>query len=273
MEKRIAIALCLVLLTCGISHAAPKAELWERWLANDSWSALTVDHAPWDGFLDKYLVPGVDGINRIAYGKVTEKDRGDLENYLEYLEAQPVSRLNRDKQRAFWINLYNSLTVKFILDYYPVESIRDIDISPGFFAVGPWDKKLAAVEGVAVSLNDIEHRILRPIWKDPRIHYAVNCASVGCPNLQPQAYTALNSEALLEKGAGEYINHPRGVWFDRGRVKVSSIYKWFMSDFGGDHKGVMGHLGKYASPVLKKRLEGKRRFRGHAYDWSLNDAR
>jgi hypothetical protein len=273
MGKRLAIVLFFLVSSFYVAHAAPKAVLWERWLANDPESTITINHAPWDRFLSKYLVPGDDGTNRVAYGKVTEKDRVALEAYVKYLEGRTVSKFNSAEQQAFWINLYNALTVKVILDHYPVESIRDIDISPGLFADGPWGKKLATVEGADVSLDDIEHRILRPIWKDPRIHYAVNCAALGCPNLQPRAYTAPNLEELLEKGATDYVNHPRGVWFEDGKLKVSSIYNWFISDFGGDHQGVIGHLRKYARPGLSKRLEGKMRFRGHAYDWSLNEVR
>ena len=107
------------------------------------------------------------------------------------------SLTSRDEQLAYWINLYNALTVKVILDHYPVKSILDIDISPGWFSIGPWGKKLVAVEGVEISLDDIEHRILRPIWRDPRIHYALNCAAVGCPNLLREAFTGATAEVLL----------------------------------------------------------------------------
>ena len=137
-------------------------------------------------FLAQHLRTGEDGIARIGYGAVSDEDRKSLDAYIAALAGHPGSRraLNRAEQQAYWINLYNALTVQVILDHYPVESIRDIDISPGLFADGPWGKKLVTIEGEAVSLDDIEHRILRPIWKDPRIHYAVNCASIGCPNLQ-----------------------------------------------------------------------------------------
>ena len=95
-----------------------------------------------------------------------------------------------------------------------------------------WKKKLLTIEGEEVSLNDIEHRILRPIWRDPRIHYAVNCASIGCPNLVSTPFTAENTEALLDQGARNYINHPRAVNISsKGKVTVSSIYSWFESDF------------------------------------------
>jgi hypothetical protein len=151
------------------------------------------------------------GIHRVRYGSVTPDDRKALGDYLRALEGTEVSGLGREEQKAYWINLYNALTVMVVLDRYPVGSIRDIDISPGLFRRGPWGAKLLTIQGRKVSLDDIEHRILRPLWKDSRIHYAVNCASLGCPNLQPEAYTRANTESLLEKGAREFVNHPRGV--------------------------------------------------------------
>ncbi len=134
-----------------------------------------------------------------------------MKNYLQSLQGISISGYNRKEQQAYWINLYNALTVDLIISRFPVASIRDINISPGLLARGPWGAKLFTVEGEKLSLDDIEHRILRPIWKDERIHYGVNCASLGCPNLQPAAYTGENTEALLDKGAKEFINHARGV--------------------------------------------------------------
>ncbi len=168
--------------------------------------------------------------------------------------------------------LYNALTVKVVLDHYPVDGIRDIDFSPGLFADGPWDKKLVEIEGEDVSLNDIEHRILRPIWRDPRIHYAVNCASIGCPNLQPTAFTAANTDALLAAAAQAYVNHPRGARVEGGKLIVSSIYVWFQEDFGGNDAGVISHLRRYADPGLRSRLSRIERIGDHFYDWSLNGA-
>jgi hypothetical protein len=155
---------------------------------------------------------------------------------------------------------------------YPVASIRDIDISPDWFSNGPWNAKLRAIEGEAVSLNDIEHRILRPIWRDPRIHYGVNCASIGCPNLRAQAFTAANAEALLASGARDYVNHPRGARIEDGRLIVSSAYVWFAEDFGGDDAGVIAHLRRYARPELRAALAEVDEIGDFVYDWRLNDA-
>lgn len=252
---------------------APKADLWERWTAHAPASTATIAHREWDTFLSRYLVAHDDGVNRIAYARVTDADRRRLDEYLSSLAAVPIGDFSRDEQRAYWINLYNALTVDVVLDHYPVDSIRDIGISPGLFSIGPWKKKLVRVEGEDISLDDIEHRILRPIWKDPRIHYAVNCASLGCPNLMPEAFSAANSEALLEKGARDFINSPHGARFDgSGRLTASSIYDWFQDDFGGDEEGVIDHLRAYAGPALAAKLDATTGVHGFEYDWTLNDA-
>src|SRR5688572_7580705 len=171
---------CLLMAFSLAALAAPKAELWQRWAASAP-SKVGIDHAAWNDFLVRHVQLGKDGINRIAYGKVGKADRDALRAYLEAMQRVPIRKFNRDEQRAYRINLYNAATVDVVLAHYPVDSILKIDISPGLFAKGPWKKKLLQVDGEAVSLDDIEHRILRPIWKDPRTHYAVNCASIGCP--------------------------------------------------------------------------------------------
>jgi hypothetical protein len=252
--------------------AAPSSDLWPRWQTHDPRSHKGVDHGPWQRFLDRYVVRGADGINRVRYGAVSRRDRGRLDAYIERLTGLPISRYNRSVQRAVWINLYNALTVKVVLDHYPVRSIRDIDISPGFFSDGPWGRKLVTIEGEKVSLDDIEHRILRPIWKDVRIHYALNCAALGCPDLGREAYTAINTGRLLNEAAGRFVNHPRGVRFEKEGLVASSIYDWYRADFGGSAEGVLRHLVKYArmplAPVLAVRTEIAR----YEYDWRLNDA-
>ena len=203
---------------------------------------------------------------------VAPEDRTALANYVKSLESVAVSGYSRAEQRAYWINLYNAKTVELILTRFPVKSIRDINISPGLFSSGPWGAKLMTVEGEKLALDDIEHRILRPIWKDNRIHYAVNCASLGCPNLQPAAFTAENTESLLERGAREYVNHRRGVSLQSGKLKVSSIYVWFQEDFGGSAEGLMEHWAKYAGKTLADALLSYSGGLEHDYDWRLNDA-
>lgn len=252
--------------------AAAKAELWDRWLAHDPASIETVDHRAWDRWLAAYVRSGTDGINRVAYGKVTKADRKALKAYLGSLAATRISLLARPEQQAFWVNLYNALTVKVVLDHYPVGSITDIDISPGLFSNGPWGKELIVVEEEALTLDAIEHRILRPIWQDPRLHYALNCASLGCPNLQARAMTAANAETFLDDAARAYINHPRGAEISDGKLTVSSIYEWYMDDFGDSEADVIAHLKRYAEAPLAKALDGIRAIEEYRYDWALNEA-
>ena len=187
------------LMTVSPLIAAPKADLWDRWTAHDAASTATIDHSAWDSFLKAYVSEHPDGVTRIAYGQVSDADRRALDGYLRQMTETPISSFNRGEQFAYWVNLYNAVTVRTILENYPVASIRDIN--DGFLSPGPWDRKLVRVEGQPVSLNDIESRILRPLWDDPRIHYAINCASVGCPNLEKTAYRSQGLESRLDQTA------------------------------------------------------------------------
>lgn len=253
------------------SQAAPDSELWAYWEAYDPASTVTVDHGAWNQFLIKYVFQRDDGINRLAYGNVLFYDRDALDKYVVSLAAVTVTKLSRDEQMAYWFNLYNALTVQVILDAYPVSSIRDIDISPGLFSDGPWGKALVEVEGRALSLDDIEHRILRPIWRDPRIHYAVNCAALGCPNIGTGAFLTEKLEEYLDFSARAYINHRRAVRVESGALILSSLYQWYADDFGGGDAALLRHLTAYAEPSLAAILSATTTIGGYEYDWGLND--
>lgn len=268
--RAVALAMGLSLAMLTTANAAPKAELWERWQMHDPKSAARIDHREWSRLIAAYTDRSAGRVTRFDYAGVSNPDRTALDAYVGRLAATPISRFSRREQFAYWVNLYNALTVKVILDHYPVKSIRDIDISPGWFADGPWGAKLVTVEGEKIALDDIEHRILRPIWKDPRIHYVVNCASIGCPDIPPVAVTPENAEKQLNDGAARFVNHPRGVNAADGRIVVSSIYSWFEADFGGTEAGVLDHIRKFASAALKSRLKGRDGYDDHDYDWRLN---
>jgi len=272
ITRRAALGGLLLAAAPRAACAAPRADPWPRWQASDESASASVDHAPWDGFLARHVVASEDGINRLAYRRVLPQERDALAIYLAGLAGTPVTAYRRAEQLAYWINLYNALTVRVVLDHYPVASIRDIALSPGLFSRGPWRKKLLRVEGEEVSLDDIEHRILRPVWRDPRLHYAVNCAALGCPNLGPRAFTAAATEQMLEDAVRAYVNHPRGARIIDGRLHVSSIYVWYKEDFGGDDPGVIAHLRRYAAPPLAQALAAQTSIAGDSYDWSLNDA-
>ena len=266
-----ALAVPLAGLTSLEALFAPSADLWERWETHDPKSSAEIEHQAWGQLLETYLVASTDGVSRFKYSAVSAGDRQALDRYIAGLAGLPIDDYSRAEQQAYWINLYNALTIEVVLAHYPVDSIRDIDISPGLFADGPWDKELITVAGEDLSLNDIEHRILRPIWRDPRIHYAVNCASIGCPNLQVTSFTARNANELLDRAARDYVNSARGVRAGEDGLVVSSIYVWFREDFGGDDEDVIAHLSRYAGPELQALIAKTPKLVEHDYDWSLND--
>jgi len=240
-------------------------------------AAATTD-AVLDTLFTRYLTLPADGVSRVDYGrwKANAPDMAALNGWIEGAAARRPSAMARDAAFAFWGNLYNALTLKVVLDRYPVRSIRDIRSSgvpfdpKGYF--GPWRTRLVTVEGRRMSLDDIEHETMRPTFQDPRVHYAVNCASIGCPNLRPHAWREATLEAELDEAARDFVNHPRGAMFRAdGGLRVSSIYTWFREDFGGSEAGVIAHLRQYATGDLAQRLATATRIAEDAYDWALND--
>ncbi len=252
-----------------ISSIAADDQL-KYWSVSAEKSENTIDHSDWQSILDKYLVDKTsDKINLFSYKSVSLSDKQKLAHYLKYMQSLDPRQYTRAVQKAYWINLYNALTAKLIIDNYPVKSITKLGDS--FFSFGPWDDELITINEKSLSLNDIEHKILRPIFKDNRIHYAVNCASLGCPNLSKTVYTPQNMEQMLETAAKDFVNHPRGVRFKGNKMIVSSIYHWYKEDFGDDHKQLLKHLIKYADPSLASNLRTHKGKIDHDYDWTLNE--
>jgi hypothetical protein len=227
---------------------------------------------PWAAFLARYVdTASADGVNRVRYAAVTPADRRALKNHLAAQQKVRASALPPKVRMAYWINLYNARTVAAVLDAYPVKSILDINLS-GPRIKGPWKAKLLTVEGRELSLDEIENAVLRPGFKDARIHFALNCASLGCPELLPVPFTAANVDQLLEGAARAFVNSPHGAAFEGGVLKLSSIFEWYRMDFGKTEKEALAYLSRYARPDLAERLrkhEGKVEYR---YDWTLNAA-
>lgn len=264
--------LLLGLLSLSTLAAAKDAEPWPFWEKHNSNSTATIDHSAWDTLLKKYISQRGD-LNRFAYGKVTRTDKQALKQYLTKLQAVKIRGYARLEQKAYWTNLYNAATIDVVLTAYPVDSIQDIDTSPGLFSSGPWGKKIVTVEGKKLSLDDIEHRILRPIWNTPLTHYTVNCASIGCPNLADTAFTGENITRMQIALAKAFINSKRGARVKDGDLTVSKIYDWFEDDFGGSEKAVIRHLRRYATGTLAKQLKRIDDIDDYEYDWSLNIAK
>ena len=259
--SRLVVALIAVIATTTAGFAQPAAD----------------PDAIFDSLLARYVVASPDGVNRVDYARWHKAidDRRALDGYVANLVARKPSAMPRNEAFAYWGNLYNAVTLKVILDRYPVTSIRDIKSAGGWFDfksyTGPWSEQRVTVEAKKLSLDNIEHDVMRPTFKDPRVHYVVNCASYGCPNLMQRAWRASTLEADLDAAARAFINHPRGVTvLPSGGLKVSSIYKWFITDFGGDDAALVKHLKTFAAPDLAARISTTAKVEQDAYDWTLN---
>jgi hypothetical protein len=275
MKKLVIVMLLPLLAACAsverLALPAPEALPGQSLTRFASAPGQQVDHRDWSAFLSRYVAPDDQGVNRLAYGQVSPADRARLDGYLNELQVVDPMRLTRDQQLAYWINLYNAVTVDVILENYPIASIRDIKDGP--LSIGPWNRPLVQVAGQTLTLNDIEHRIIRPNFNEPRIHYALNCAAVGCPNLMNRAWQAQTLERDFAAAEHAYINDPRGVRFDdRGGLILSKIYIWFREDFGANEQAVLDYLQTVADPELRARLQSAARVKAYKYNWALNDA-
>lgn len=272
MDRRLQSVTVITLLFLATTAAgAPEAEPWPFWQPSDEQNAAVIDHADWAAFLERYLVTdNADGIHRVRYSAVDEDGYRLLAGYLDQLQSADPRGFRRNEQKAYWINLYNAATIKVVLDNPAKKSI--LRMGERFFSIGPWDDVLLDVAGQPLTLNDIEHRILRPIWQDRRIHYAVNCASIGCPNLTVRPYTGDTLHEMLDENEHDYINHSRGVSLKEGRLTLSQIYKWYLDDFAPDQAGLLAYLAEHADVDLARGLRGWKGKLRYDYDWDLNTA-
>lgn len=221
----------------------------------------TFDHGSFDALLQKHVRKG-----RVDYAGV-KKDHEALKKYLGRLAAADLRALPRDELMALLINSYNAYTLDLIVRNYPIESIRKIS--------DPWKQEICTVGGEKVSLDFIEHKLLRvkELFGDARIHFAVNCASVGCPPIQARAFTAKGLEAQLEQATRDCLASSQYVVVKDGKVHVNEILNWFKEDFVRAKGSVSKFLIPYVSAEARKILEEK----GDAalgylpYDWGLND--
>lgn len=243
-------------------------------------------HAAWSALLKKHVLPLQGGrASQVRYAAFAA-DRDALKAYLASLAAvsQPTfDAWPKPQQMAFLINAYNAATVELILTRYPkLESIKDL----GSFLQSPWKPKIVALLGGTVSLDSIEHEMLRARgrYDDPRVHFAVNCASVGCPALREEAFTADKLEAQLDEQAARFMSdRSRNRWSpERQRLEVSKIFDWFGDDFRQGFKGITtanAFFAKHAdrladTPADRERIRSMQAPVAFLdYDWKLNDTK
>ncbi len=230
-----------------------------------------VDHSTWDRLLRKY----VDQQGMVDYGswKASEPDRAALEQYLGTLSAADANaRTTQQGKLAYWINAYNALTLQGMLDVYPTSSIRNHTAK--LIGYNIWDDLLLPVGNRKYSLNQIEHEILRKLG-EPRIHFAIVCASIGCPRLLDHAYAPRSLESQLAENTRDFFARQRNFRVDLGgrKVRVSSILDWFGEDFGPTPKKALAGLAKYMPDEATSKLVAGEDFSVSYldYDWSLNE--
>ena len=212
-------------------------------------------HASWDSLLKAHV--SNDGM--VNY-KGFLGDQESLRSYLSELsETPPQPNWTREARLAYFINLYNAGTIAMIVENYPVKSIRDVK--------RPWGRKWIQVGEDLYSLGDIEHKILRKM-EDPRIHFAINCASFSCPPLPKQAFTEAGVESQLEGVTRAFINDPQRNVISPEKAQVSKIFKWFRADFESAGVSLLDYLNRYTD----KRLNPSTPIEFLPYDWSLNES-
>jgi hypothetical protein len=222
-----------------------------------------VTHEIWNSLLKKHV--NADGW--VDY-KGFIRDSSELNRYLKVLEAaHPNDKTwSRNEQMAYWINAYNAYTVQLIVRNYPVKSIKDIKKGLAFVN-SVWDIQFIKIQGFTYDLNNIEHNILRPIYKDPRVHAAVNCASYSCPKLRPEAYTAAQLDVQLNDAMAGFVNDPTRNRISASKAEISEIFKWFKGDFEQNGQNLRAFLNQFS----KEKISDKTDITHLDYNWSLNE--
>ena len=240
--------------------AGSDSESWPIWNKSDESNRAIIDHSTFDGFLKTYVITNhPSGINRFRYADVSRADRKILDKYIDQITAIDPRKYRKREQKAYWLNLYNALTIQSLLKKYPKKSVDARKLNPRI-----------KVAGVKLRSTDIGNRILRPIWHDYKVIFGLSCASMGCPAIQSRAFTAVNMDKLLKQSAREFINHPRGLVVSRQEMRVSKIFDWYREDFGADNKHLLKLFAYYADDSKALYILGFNGDIQFSYDARLN---
>lgn len=223
-----------------------------------------ITHGQWTALLQKH----VNDKGLVDY-KGFIADSTNLNNYLQLLSSHaPAKDWSREEKLAYWINAYNAFTIKLITLHYPLKSIKDI--GPGtqiIFVNTPWDKPFFSIGGKSMTLNTIEHKILRKQFTEPRIHFAINCASISCPKLLNVAYEAVSLDTQLTAQAKDFLADTDKNKVSADNPQLSSIFKWFNGDFKKTGLSKIGFINQY-TPL---RINDNANLDYLDYNWHLNE--
>lgn len=249
MKYLLSLLAIIVLVACNTQSA----EYSDKAISHDMWTTL----------LKKYV--SIDG--KVDY-KGFKQDKALFEMYLNLLsEHRPdPDKWTKEEQIAYWINAYNAFTIKLIIDHYPLESIKDITKVNIPLVSSPWTIKFFKIGGEDFDLDKIEHKILRKDFNEPRIHFAVNCASVSCPKLRNEAYSAEKLDEQLDSQAKHFLNESGKNELSKNELKLSKIFKWFTGDFTQDQT-LIEFLNRYSEVEISE--DAKIDYL--EYSWELNE--
>lgn len=218
-------------------------------------------HDQWTNLLKTY----VSSTGNVDYKGIKEHE-AELDAYLAVLSANhPTADWDKNDQLAFWINAYNAFTVKLIVKNYPVVSIKDLGGSV-YKVNTPWDEKFIKIGDQTYDLNNIEHGIIRKDFADPRIHFAVNCASISCPPLRNEAYVGSKLNVQLDDQARKFINDSTKNKITKNKATLSKIFTWFKGDFTASGLSIAEFINQYSEVKMTK----KTKVTYFEYDWNLN---
>lgn len=264
------VALVAVVWAGGIAQAGGKGTVGKQVSATQRVPVGKVEHAKWSQLLARY----VDAHGDVNYGgwQKSPQDFLALDEYLEILSSAKLAGGTREELLAFWINAYNAVTVKGILREYPTDSIRNHTAK--VFGYNIWKELLLPVDGRMYSLEQIEHDVLRK-QDEPRIHFAIVCASVGCPKLRNEAYVASRLDEQLTANTKDFFTNRGKFQYDSQRrtIEISPILNWFAEDFGANQADQLRKISPYLPDEASRRLanSGQASVSFLDYDWSLND--
>lgn len=250
----ITVSSCNLLSSAGLtSKGLPAKEAPGELSSTTANSEMNIDHSDWDALLKKHV--SKEGL--VDY-KGFMKDREQLNAYLSKLsKMKPTKDWSVQEQLAYYINVYNAFTVDLILNNYPTKSIKDID--------GAWTKGIVPIGDVKISLGGIENSILRKM-NEPRIHFAINCASISCPKLLNEAYTAAKINEQLDRATKEFINSDKNE-ISKNSAKLSSVFDWYKKDFTEDGMTVIDYVNKYSDVKIANGTT----IAYKDYNWNLNE--
>lgn len=239
----------------------PEVEMSETYA--DVEGAATFDHSAFDELLGAY----VDADGFVDYAGLADR-AGRLDAYIDSLATAPFDELGRDARLALLVNAYNAFTLRLILDHYPLDSIKDIP------AGERWEAERWEIAGSVHSLNQIEHQLIRPNFREPRVHFALVCAAIGCPTLRTEAYTGERLEEQLEEQARYTHAQDRWMRYRPGAetVELTSLYAWYRDDFVQVAGSILAYAARYHEDLARDLERGHRpRIEFLDYDWGLNE--